>query len=118
MRKLFFFILTLIFIGSSSFTIAGLKVKGTPIKLIGGDGAIYMRPLWSPDGSKIAFTTARYQGIWIMNADGSLVQQITDEPAAGFGFEWSSDSKAILSRVAKLDKRYRYNAVKLFMNGF
>jgi len=113
MRKLFFFILVFIFI-VSNLSLAGLTVKGNPIKLIGGDGAIYMRPMWSPDGSKIAFTTARYQGIWMMDADGSQVQQITDEPAAGFGFEWSSDSKAILSRVAKFDKRYRYNAVKVF----
>lgn len=114
MRKICFLILVLTFICSSSFTIAGPKVKGSPIKLIGGDGVVYMRPLWSPDGSKIAFTTPRYQGIWIINADGAGIQQITDEPAAGFGFEWSADSRAILSRVAYFDQRYRYNAIKVF----
>jgi len=103
-----------VLIVSATAVLAQPQVTGNPIKLLGGDGAIYMRPLWSPDGAKIAFTTVRYQGIWIMNADGTGVRQITDESAAGYGFEWSADSKAILSRVAKFDNRYRYNAVKLF----
>jgi Tol biopolymer transport system component len=114
MRKLCVVIFLSIFIIISNTANAGLKVKGTPIKLIGGNGTIYMHPLWSPDGTKIAFTAARYQGIWVMNADGSGIRNISDEPAAGFGFEWSFDSKAILSRVAKFDERYRYNAVKVF----
>jgi len=82
--------------------------------LAGGDGMIFMRPLWSPDGTRIAFTEANYHGLWIINPDGSDIKQISDEPAAGFGFEWSSDSKAILSRVAKYEDKYRYNAVRLF----
>lgn len=87
---------------------------GNPIKLIGGDGLYFMHPVFSPDGTKFAFTTANYQGLWIMNVDGSGVKEISNEPAAGFGFEWSSDSKAIVSRVAKFEKWYRFNAVKVF----
>ncbi|MDZ7399437.1 MAG: hypothetical protein ONB37_04640 [candidate division KSB1 bacterium] len=87
---------------------------GNPIKLIGGDGLYFMHPVFSPDGTKIAFTTSNYQGLWIMNADGSGAKEISDEPAAGFGFEWSSDSKAIVTRVAKFEKWYRFNAVKVF----
>jgi hypothetical protein len=49
-----------------------------------------------------------------MNSDGSQAREINDEPAAGFGFEWSSDSKAIVSRVARFEGRYRFNAVKIF----
>ena len=92
----------------------GLKVISEPIILIGGDGNYFMHPLWSPDGSWIAFTGSNYQGLWVMNPDGSGVRQLTDEPAAGYGFEWSFDSKAIVSRVAKFAEKYRYNAVKLF----
>lgn len=113
MRKLIF---TLLLIGVS-LTFAGndsLKVGSQPVKLIGGDGSYFMHPLWSPDGSRIAFTGSRYQGLWVMNPDGSGVRQITDEPAAGYGFEWSSDSKAIVSRVAKYEGKYRYNALKVF----
>ena len=49
-----------------------------------------------------------------MKADGSGARQITDEVAAGFGFEWAANTNAIISRVAKYEKRFRYNAVKLF----
>jgi Tol biopolymer transport system component len=114
MRKIFFTFFIATFICNLGVINAGLKVKGTPVKLIGGNGTIYMHPMWSPDGTKIAFTSARYQGIWVMNADGNRVRQITDEAAAGFGFEWSFDSEVLLSRVAKFDDRYRYNAVKIF----
>ena len=89
-------------------------IAGRPIRLIGGDGLFFMHPVFSPDGSKIAFTTSNYQGLWIMNADGSDAREISNEPAAGYGFEWSSDSKAIVSRVAKFEKWYRFNAVKVF----
>ena len=40
-----------------------------------------MQPRFSPDGSKIAFTSDRGGGdnIWIMNADGSDKRQVTKE---------------------------------------
>ena len=90
------------------------KVTKPPEKLIGGEGQYFMHPVWSPDGATIAFTEVRYQGLWIANADGSNPRQMSDEAAAGFGFEWSTDSKAIVSRVAKFEGKLRYNAVKLF----
>jgi len=97
-----------VFINASSYKVS------KPKRIAGGDGMVFMRPLWSPDGSRIAFTEANYHGLWIIKPDGSDIKQISDEPAAGFGFEWSSDSKAIVSRVAKFEGRYRYNAVRLF----
>ncbi len=93
---------------------AGWKVNQPAKKLIGGEGQYFMNPRWSPDVSKLAFTEMRYQGLWVMNNDGSGVRQLSDEAAAGFGFEWSSDSQALLSRVAKFEDKFRYNAVKLF----
>jgi len=111
MQKL---ILLLICISLAISASDGLKVVSEPVKLIGGDGSYFMHPLWSPDGSLIAFTGANYQGLWVMNSNGSGVRQITDEPAAGYGFEWSSNSKAIVSRVAKYEGKYRYNALKVF----
>ena len=92
----------------------GFKISAKPKKLAGGEGMIFMRPLWSPDGSRIAFTEANYHGLWIIKTDGSDIKQISNESAAGFGFEWSSDSRAIVSRVAKYEDKYRYNAIRLF----
>jgi len=113
MRKLIFIVLLVCVILTVTASY-GLKVVSEPVKLIGGDGSYFMHPIWSPDGSQIAFTGSNYQGLWVMNPDGSEVRQITDELAAGYGFEWSSDSKAIVSRVAKYEGKYRYNTLKVF----
>jgi Tol biopolymer transport system component len=82
--------------------------------LIGDSENYYMHPVWAPDGSKIAFTESNYNGLWVMNPDGSNAVQISDEAASGWGFEWSADSKSILSRVAKFVGPRRLNAVKYF----
>jgi Tol biopolymer transport system component len=83
-------------------------------KIIDEEGEIFMSPLWSPDGSMIAFTSASYNGIWVYNLENQSINQITDERAAGFKMQWSPDSKAILTRVAKYEGIRRYNAVKIF----
>ncbi|MFA3781796.1 hypothetical protein ABRY23_01875 [Melioribacteraceae bacterium 4301-Me] len=87
---------------------------GTPQKLILPDSQYYMSPSWSPDGNYLAYTSSNYKGIWVMNLATNEARQITDEIAAGFGFEWSPDSKVILTRVAKYEGVKRFNAVKLF----
>jgi len=74
----------------------------------------FMAPAWSPDGSKIAFTSQKYVGIWILYLQDNSIKQITDETAAGFHLQWSNDSKTILTRVARYENMYRYNAVKTF----
>ena len=113
MRR-FFFILLLFCISLPISVSGGLKVVGEPLKLIGYEGQYFAHPVWSPDGKLIAFTGTNYNGLWVMKADGLDERMITDEPAAGFGFEWSSDSKAIVTRVAKYEGRYRYNAIKIY----
>jgi TolB protein len=46
---------------------------------------------WSPDGSKIAFTSSRDGNaeLYIMNADGSGVRRLTNNPAADVTPTWS-----------------------------
>jgi Tol biopolymer transport system component len=44
-------------------------------------------PAWSPDGTRLAFTSTRdtpFFDIWIMNADGSGVTRLTDSRPASF----------------------------------
>jgi Tol biopolymer transport system component len=55
------------------------------------------RPIWSPDGSKIAFTSTRtgYRSIWIMNADGGSPRELTPE-RSDYGWPaWSPDGKTV-----------------------
>ncbi|MDP2365309.1 MAG: hypothetical protein Q8M94_16265, partial [Ignavibacteria bacterium] len=75
---------------------------------------VVMNPVYSPDGSKIAYTQSGYKGISVYDLSSKGSTKLTDEDAAGFGFIWSSDSKSILTRVAKYEDMRRYNAVKIF----
>lgn len=62
------------------------------------DGSRYFHPLWSPDGTKIAFMAANSDDmtdLYVMNADGSDVQQLTDRktPYGMSDYSWSPDSR-------------------------
>jgi Tol biopolymer transport system component len=105
----FMVLLPLIVYGQSKFA-----PFGEPTKLAGGDGNYYIQPLCSPDGSKIAFTESNYKGLWLMNSDGSNLNQISKEIGAGYDFVWSLDSQEILTRVSKYEGKNRINAIKSF----
>ena len=42
-----------------------------------------MAPVWSPSGDKIAVTSDNYDGIWVADADGSNLRQVTCCSGAG-----------------------------------
>lgn len=93
-----------------------LRVTGPPALLIDAAQAEapVMRPRWSPDGRFLALSGPGYRGIWLFDiTDGSL-RQVTDAPAAGFGFSWSADGTTLLTRVARFEGVRRYNAVETF----
>jgi len=67
--------------------------------------AFEVEPVWSPDGTKIAFYRMLTDGngeIYVMNADGSLKVNLTQHPAQdggyydGVTFSWSPDGKEIV----------------------
>ena len=59
----------------------------------------YIYPRWSPSGEKIAFTSnmgfgyGGFDGIWVMNADGTNKKKLVEEAS---DFIWEPDSKNIL----------------------
>jgi Tol biopolymer transport system component len=57
------------------------------------------RPAWSPDGSQIAFFSTRDDPIndevYVMDADGSNVRRLTDNPADDANMTWSPDGTRI-----------------------
>ncbi len=72
---------------------------GDPVNLTRHD-AYDSDPAWSPDGRRIAFESEREGGvghIFVMNADGSGVEQLTSEPAAQWALSpaWSPDGSSI-----------------------
>jgi len=54
-------------------------------------------PAWSPDGTKIVFASTRdgnYE-LYVLNANGTGVTRLTDDPANDFGPSWSPDGTSI-----------------------
>ncbi len=73
---------------------------GTPTRISEGL-AWEVHPRFSPDGSRIAFTSDRGGGdnIWIMNADGSDARQLTDETFRLLNQPtWSPDGRFIAAK--------------------
>ncbi|MCJ7649345.1 MAG: hypothetical protein MUP85_12080 [Candidatus Lokiarchaeota archaeon] len=107
-------IVSFLFIFLLSQQILLLAQDNGPIWLTGSLDDISMNPVYSPDGTMIAFTKSNYVGLYIYNlADGSI-SQISDEISAGYAFKWSSDSRSILSRVARYDGPRGYMSLKVF----
>ncbi len=110
MKKIVFLLFILFF----SLPILLLAQDNNSVWLTGSLDDISMNPVYSPDGTMIAFTKSNYVGLYIYNlADGSI-SQLSDEISAGYAFKWSSDSKSILSRVTRYDGTRGYMSLKVF----
>lgn len=79
-----------------------VRAAAEPVKLLSAPCGL-MAPVWSPDGSKIAVTSDNYQGIFIAEADGANLRQLTADAGTGYKMAWSADSRTILSR-AKIEQ--------------
>ena len=89
-----------------------MNVDGTGVtRLSLNDNGIDYHPAWSPDGSKIAFTSNRSANptstpgatcysqaleIWVMNADGSGLRNLTDHCRGDVWPAWSPDGSEIV----------------------
>lgn len=75
------------------------------------DDAVDYQPAWSPDGTRIAFTSTRggQRNVWVINSDGTGLRRLTDAqpgaPHAGSGASagdaaWSPDGSHLVYGVA------------------
>ena len=96
MTKKMFFTLALGTLGAVA--MAQPRSAGEPVLLLKSQQGL-MAPVWSPDGDKIAVTTDNYEGIWIADADGGNLRQVTDASGAGYKMQWSADGQRLLGRT-------------------
>lgn len=80
---------------SAGSLMAQSKANGEPRLLIKSAQSL-MAPVWSPDGSKIAVTGDNFIGIWVANADGSNLNQLSEALGAGYKMNWQ-DAQTIVS---------------------
>ena len=90
--------------GTTNTDIWSINVDGTGETRLTTDGTTDFGPDWSPDGSKIAFTTYRNvtsgfapfnTEIYVMNADGSAQTRLTNTLGEDWFPTWSPDGSKI-----------------------
>ncbi len=80
---------------------------GRAERLIGGT-AFDQQPRFSPDGTRIAFTSDRNGGdnVWVMNADGSDPKAVTTETFRLYSSpDWTPDGRTLFARKHFTDTR-------------
>jgi dipeptidyl aminopeptidase/acylaminoacyl peptidase len=73
-------------------------------------------PAWSPDGTRIAFTSSQdgNREIYVMDADGANQQRLTDDPADDWWPAWSPDGRRI---AFASDRRGNYDIFTMDIEG-
>ncbi len=78
----------------------GMRADGSGITDLTGTGHLSFDPAWSPEGSRLAFVSDHDDeraSIWVLNADGSGLMQLTQGPAEREP-AWSPDGTKIVFR--------------------
>jgi Tol biopolymer transport system component len=88
-------------VGEESFILRLDRQDGTVLSLTNATaGAMPVadgRPVWSPDGTKVAFASNDASGaqIWVMDADGYHARQLTDDGFLNVMPTWSRDGRYV-----------------------
>ena len=70
-----------------------------------------MAPTWSPDGSQIAVTGDNFVGIWVAQANGTDLRQVSEAPGAGYQMRWESNQE-ILSTPYSMKNQKRMTRIE------
>jgi dipeptidyl aminopeptidase/acylaminoacyl peptidase len=78
-----------------------IRFKRGPLEQYLAGDAQMIRPIWSPDGRRVAFLKRQsvHNQVWIAAADGSGSRQLSDAPVHVEAFDWNRDGSAIIIRT-------------------
>ena len=101
---------------TTSGDIYAMNADGTGVTQLTSTAGVDEQPTWSPDGSKIAFASARNNSmgsgldIYVMDANGQNVTRLTtaagDDTAAGVVARWRQDRVPVEARQQPGDLRH------------
>jgi Tol biopolymer transport system component len=73
----------------------------------------YSSPRWSPDGSKILFTTVNYKGLYLYDLQTGQIVQLNNFEGSGFGAVWDQDSKTIYYKCKKPNYKREVQSINI-----
>lgn len=102
MKKISYYFLAVILL-SSFLQAQKLSVVET-VKITDGSQGEFYFPKLSPDGSRVFFTSAGYNGLWYYDMQTKKIVPFTEDPGAGYEFQFSNDGKSVYYRVNNFAK--------------
>jgi Tol biopolymer transport system component len=83
---------------SRYFQLYAMDLMSGQVKQLTHDRANHASPVWSPDGTQIAFVSTQdgQNEIYVMNADGSNVRRLTHRPGDDYAPLWLPDGKHLI----------------------
>ena len=75
-----------------------MAANGSDAKALTSGSFDDREPHWSPDGTRIAFSSDRSGNydVWVLDVASGQVRQVTRDPANDFFPAWSNDSRELL----------------------
>ncbi|MDQ3879211.1 MAG: hypothetical protein M3290_12810, partial [Actinomycetota bacterium] len=77
-------------------SIYSVSADGTDLHRLTSRRGLAGRPIFTPDGSRIAFARGQTGQLWLMHDDGSNERRLTDGDKTKFAYQWSPDGHKLL----------------------